>query len=781
MQTQIMANFISIVVVMTILTSPNILHAQCNPPGQEPTIFCQDAPYLCTSQSCFSTLDNDYFCCVGFCGSNTAIHNPQFFTFVPTVDSIEIRIRVTACAQGNALQSAIIPTCPDWVNGDIIACNPGTGIGGTMVLIAKNIIPHQPYWLLIDGSSGAVCEYEIMMITEFTVPSAQDEIESGETLPSAVCPGYDSLFISVSPAVEGATGYMWDIAWLDEPVMTTTHAFFIEVPADLDAGQYDICVTPYNACDTASVPFCFQMEVIPVPVFDRDTLTVCPEEFPIVWGSVTINEAGTYTSSFEEPDGCRIDSVWTVLSFPASDTVVINIQHCGTSYQYEGQDYFLSGTYPLHYPGLNESGCDSIALLHLSLEWTGIFIQHICVDSQQVLLAGLTHADLVPPSTVFNWYECDFENLLSSSPEYRPDSAGCYCLVAISDLCADTVCTTIFTDPCAEPCTLTTTHGCTDEEVTLSFGEIFPEEATFHWLIDLPGAPETYYTGLEMVSLSYAEPGCYGVSLTVIDGGLSYTCRDTLCISGRTSVATLCCSETLCGDCTTLIIELSGLAPWTITISSSVSNETIVGITDSIYFHVVCPPPATEVVYRIEVQDGAGICPATIEGPDTVAIVIHPLLEPEITEVANSMCVSANGDSLSFAWYTCANPAVLATSACFGPPESGCYCVDVVDIYGCSGTACYDFVISSAGNMPHAIPAIYPVPSDGHWEVQLPHTYDLPVEWTLVDVRGCQMESGSLHQMQDKIRLTSRPSSGMYFIKFISADVQFSIVKVILE
>ena len=87
-------------------------YSQCNP--EEGGATCQEAPLVCLNALCDATEQNtpdgSY---TGWCGNNTAIHNPQYFQFIPTFPDVFFEIMVGQCSGGqNALQAAIINACP---------------------------------------------------------------------------------------------------------------------------------------------------------------------------------------------------------------------------------------------------------------------------------------------------------------------------------------------------------------------------------------------------------------------------------------------------------------------------------------------------------------------------------------------------------------------------------------------------------------------------------------------------------------------------------------------
>src|SRR4030095_4091249 len=162
------------------------LQAQCDPPDQLPTVLCVNAPLTCINDACYTTDNEDDFGWEGWCGNNTAIHNPQYFMLIVTEDIVHILIHVDDCDQGVALQSAIVTSC-NWQPcpgnivpcEDILDCDPGTPVGGTMDLLAAGLTIGDSLWLVIDGSSGAECQYTIEFAAGIFEPLIDEEINEG--------------------------------------------------------------------------------------------------------------------------------------------------------------------------------------------------------------------------------------------------------------------------------------------------------------------------------------------------------------------------------------------------------------------------------------------------------------------------------------------------------------------------------------------------------------------------------------------------------------------------
>jgi protocatechuate 3,4-dioxygenase beta subunit len=95
-------------------------------------------------------------------------------------------------------------------------------------------------------------------------------------------------------------------------------------------------------------------------------LALCPSSLPYNWNGQSINSAGTYTYTTTNSNGC--DSVATlILSINATSTSTTNLTLCVNQlpYSWNGQTLTSSGTYT--YTTTSSTGCDSIAVLNLTL------------------------------------------------------------------------------------------------------------------------------------------------------------------------------------------------------------------------------------------------------------------------------------------------------------------------------------------------------------------------------------------------------------------------------
>jgi len=182
----------------------------------------------------------------------------------------------------------------------------------------------------------------------------------------------------------------------------------------------------------------------------------------------------------------------------------------------------------------------------------------------------------------------------------------------------------------------------------------------------------------------------------------------------------------------------------------------------------------------LKVTDIIGDCPAEIQGENPVYITLHDEPEATIFQTEDTLCASFT-EMDSYQWYFCGADSSLANTQCFRPTSSGCYCVKVSNEFGCPDTACFDFIINALPSIERNLVSISPVPSDGTWSIGLPDHIVLPVEWMLIDLHGKIVESGKLAALKSTLQLNTSPSSGMYYLKFLSAGQHIMTSKVIIQ
>lgn len=386
------------------------VNSQCNPPSQLPTGDCNTAPFTCLNDACYETLMNfggpPYN---GWCGANTAIHNPQYFAFIAESPNVQINIHVDNCA-GQGLQSAILGACP-WSPGpDVIDCDPGTPAGGTMILQAT-LVPGQTYWLVIDGSAAALCQYTINFVAGIQQPDELEELDPSQTMaiPSTVCQGYDGFTMVTGPQIALAHGYYWVFEWdTDDTITSTLPIHTIDIPNDAPVGTWDICVRAYSGCDTTDFEVCFPITITEVDDVVKPTQYFCPEKFPFNWHGVNISGPGDYMATFNNEDGCPYDSLWTVEEYPEVPVGELDTLFCMNSnfdpFIYEGEEYLNSGSFELFYDNAGLNGCDSFAMLNLTLAGIDAFIEVECDNGEFVFTVQVQEVEPPTATLEYEWF-----------------------------------------------------------------------------------------------------------------------------------------------------------------------------------------------------------------------------------------------------------------------------------------------------------------------------------------------------------------------------------------
>lgn len=362
-----------IVLVLLVFASISEVSAQCDPPDLLPDPDCNAAPLICLTDACYSTQSQPPPDPVnGFCGPMTALHNPQYILFQVTSLPVNIQIHVDQCNGGGCgLQSAIVnvPTgqpCESWTPDDVVVCDPGTNVGGTMDLTTGDLEIDSFYLLVIDGCAGQLCQWTIDIASGVYEPGLPtDEQLTFAMGDSPACPGQNSWTAEVGPVIPGVAGYLWyGFPWGD---MTSTNPTLdVPIPDDAIPGDYEVCVLAFTGCDTTDEFVCFEFTIEPIPSGMSPDVTLCPEEFDagVQWGSISVTSPGEYMQTFEDALGCISDSTKEFFSFPEPDLGMLDTLLCHEPpFFYEGTNYDAAGTYDLTYPNGSIYGCDSMAQL----------------------------------------------------------------------------------------------------------------------------------------------------------------------------------------------------------------------------------------------------------------------------------------------------------------------------------------------------------------------------------------------------------------------------------
>ena len=281
---------------------------------------------------------------------------------------------------------------------------------------------------MLDGSSGSLCNYTITYTENIYDPVFANDLDGGEAIPYTVCQGASALGVEVYPPIDLAHGYYWVPSWSGDTIISTISSTTIDVPDNIDIGVHEICVSAFSGCDLSNT-VCFEVNIVESLSGERDPIILCPEEFPITWGNLTIDEAGVYQRSYSIA-GCDLDTVWEVESYPVPDFVIIDTMHClplgEFSFYYESEAYDQGGVYPLFYAKADVNGCDSLAELDLSMIGLDAYTEISCNNAQFNITAFIEEVMPFISDIEFYWYQHGTTNLVSEDNPFVTTTPGCY-------------------------------------------------------------------------------------------------------------------------------------------------------------------------------------------------------------------------------------------------------------------------------------------------------------------------------------------------------------------
>ena len=142
------------------------LHAQCS------TVTCATPiPSVNAQDACILPSPDALNCYIGETTDEaplsfppawcTTIENNQFLGFV--ADSVEVTLSISCigCSFGNAIQAAILQS-DDCINMAFVStCLGNIPADTSQLLKASGLTPGEEYYLMIDSSAGALCQYSI--------------------------------------------------------------------------------------------------------------------------------------------------------------------------------------------------------------------------------------------------------------------------------------------------------------------------------------------------------------------------------------------------------------------------------------------------------------------------------------------------------------------------------------------------------------------------------------------------------------------------------------------
>jgi len=440
-------------------------------------------------------------------------------------------------------------------------------------------------------------------------------------------------------------------------------------------------ITGSNGCDSIiTINLIFHP-----PTYSHETYIGCEGDgYFVIVDSVRYDEFNPFgTEVITGSNGCdSIITITLVFDPPARDTIsYIGCMGDGYSVEVLGHTFDESnpsGTFTIIPP----TGCDSIITVDLhfldcigTLELTG---DQLCVSDT---------------AEHYQWYTCDGILLPDTTQCITVVDTGCVCVIVTQGTDIDTVCSDF--KVCLLECEIHAPDRiCAGDSILIYYttNDTLPVAST--WNVTTDSSTVLNFTSEDSIWVKYNTPGCFEVELEIEVNGCVSPCIDTICVQ-PVPEAFICCTEVLCDSCVTLDVLMTGTPPWTIAISDGTTVDTISGIESPVFEYVVCPTTLPVDYTLIFMQD------KTCEGViyDSIASVLEPFpIEPAITFQDDTLCTDFIA-GFNYAWRACENQTVLSTNVCFVPDQSGCYCVELSQMFsGCTYTACDVFMLSAINN-----------------------------------------------------------------------------------
>lgn len=455
----------------------------------------------------------------GFCSN---IQNDQWMAFVAGTSHATILINASDCLQGQGVQAAIYKGSCSSLPLD---CNPGCGTCmNTPILFSTDLIIGETYYLVIDGYSGDLCDFNVSFSPAQQAPSlTATPPVSG---PSVSCAGHTEQ-LSVEP-VSGASFYVWEcsnpqVLINGQPGPLALSAFSggnnisFQLPASASVGQtIDICVTPVSSCDTGSQQ-CHTITLGngPQPVV-LPAATVCHESlpYPLPWGE-EVDSSGVYVHRYPTNTDCDSIVYQPVIVLPVLESSQEYVLCNGDSLDYAGVIYYETGIYQRTLQSL--AGCDSTVILHITVLQPDLSVQL----SQASINCFIPEAEIsttpgglpLNTTTFIRWKNLNTGGAFTGNTITVTGAANfeiCQVMVSGTNSCSDCDTVQVTVDSLNPPFSLSYTSSgpitCAQPEATLTVTASEPN-MTYKWK-----GPDGFSSISSVISTSV--PGNYNVTVT---------------------------------------------------------------------------------------------------------------------------------------------------------------------------------------------------------------------------------------------------------------------------
>lgn len=341
-----MKNHLPLPILSTLLLTllfNNHLNAQCNSqPCQIPT------PSADAQEACILPSPSALDCYYGATTPSipvsfpptwcTSIENNHFFAFTADAPTASFEICTFDCTQGNAVQAAILETS-DCINFQFVSpCLGNIQSGSCQALMASGLNPGQVYYLMIDGSAGALCDYAI----NGAIPTIYNHTGTA-CIPSLSSSTYSTSTVSMWTILPPTAGSIQG-----NPISASVNIVWAE------AGPAQVCAKSLSCLNAPT-------ECIDIIVYEHvestETVELC-QNYTVDCAGQTFSSPGNYTVTLGSYLGCDsvVNCIVTVIPTVHTNESVHMCQ--GESVMCAGEEFFAPGNFPVTLPAYQ--GCDSV-------------------------------------------------------------------------------------------------------------------------------------------------------------------------------------------------------------------------------------------------------------------------------------------------------------------------------------------------------------------------------------------------------------------------------------
>ena len=324
--------------------------------GENPamTSFCDEACVICDIDG-YTGVNDLTAQGQGFSNFCTTVYNNmQYIAFIAGSSFLSIQVDVGTCVGGNAsLELGFFESfdCQTFI--EISFCDTDIESGESVIFDTDNdLVIGQYYYMVIDGSNGANCDWT------FTVLEGSTQVDDLEFIGEIsnieeTCPDLPTQFSTTFES--GAAIFFWTVD--GQAQIGNDSEIDITFPNE---GTYEVCVVPTNSCDEGP-QICSQIVVRTIETLNI-TEILCDGECVEANGN-QFCQTGVYQEIITLPNGC--DSLINIdIEVLPQPSEMVDLWICNDQFYYIGNDaYNMTGTYTGTV--LTANDCDSLVFLDL--------------------------------------------------------------------------------------------------------------------------------------------------------------------------------------------------------------------------------------------------------------------------------------------------------------------------------------------------------------------------------------------------------------------------------